>query len=320
MCAVVRHRLSAVVVITLISVPSVAEARHWRHHSYGYYGQDRGADENRDRQLSPRTSDKSATDREKGPSGNRMGFGPAIEQIIRACAQKSLSLRTTPFDRVARVIRLNENQKAALEEVKNAAFESSDALALTCPKNAPASPTKKLDTLVQAINSMATSLTTLRPTMAKFYAVLDEEQKADLAVRSLANEEAKSGRSNRGDSRPAEAVDIEQNSVCHQWAATMRSWPVRQIEARVQLSDVQHAVLYELAGEMYRAAAGLIASCPRDHRFTPLGRIDVEQSQLKALRQGMDRIQPLLTNFERVLNDRQKIGLEAVVNESSRTN
>jgi hypothetical protein len=133
----------------------------------------------------------------------------------------------------------------------------------------------------------------------------------DIAAQNLPKSDS------RGNLRSDDAADTEQNSVCHQWAATMRNWPIRQIETRVPLSVVQHAALYELTGEMYRAAAGLIASCPRDQRFTPLGRIDVEQSQLKALRQSMDKIQPLLTNFERVLNDRQKIGLEAVVNASS---
>jgi hypothetical protein len=308
------NRLSALAAIgmTLTSVSTVTEARHWRHHNfYGTYGQDRGVSQDQNRQLSPRTAD----DQDGRPPSNReKGFGPAIDQIIHTREQKSLLVKTTPFDQVTRMLRLRESQKTALEEIKTVAKESADVLALTCAKNAPTSPTKKLEALVQAINSMMTSLTTLQPAMAKFYVALDEEQKAKLVVGAEANTD----RSTHRVLWPDDPADAEQNSVCHQWAATFKSWPIRQIDERVSLSDVQHAALYELTGEMYRAAADLIASCPRDHQLTPMGRTNAEQKQLKALRQSVDRIQPLLTNFERVLNDRQKIGLESAVNMSSR--
>jgi hypothetical protein len=88
--------------MTLTSVSSPIEARHWRHRNfYASYGQDRGMPQDQDRQLSPRLPEKSAWNREKSPSSNQQnGFGPAIEQIIRTCEQKSLSLKSTPFDLV----------------------------------------------------------------------------------------------------------------------------------------------------------------------------------------------------------------------------
>jgi hypothetical protein len=75
--------------------------------------------------------------------------------------------------------------------------------------------------------------------------------------------------------------------------------------------------LYEVTAAFYHAASGLVSSCPAENPLTPLGRLEAEQKQLEALRQGIDIIQPVITGFEKLLTDAQKTRLDAVVNETT---
>jgi hypothetical protein len=153
----------------------------------------------------------------------------------------------------------------------------------------------------------------MHPALANFYASLNEEQKARLVVNFSPNVQTKR------DSRLAADSDNQQNADqdtgCRQWASILRSWPIRQIEAATQLSDEQHAALYEVTAAFYHAASGLVSSCPGERPLTPLGRLEAEQRQLEALRQGIDIIQPVITIFEKSLTDGQKTRLDTVVNE-----
>jgi len=107
--------------------------------------------------------------------------------------------------------------------------------------------------------------------------------------------------------------DAERDPVCHQWVAILRSWPVRQVESALSLSDEQHANLYDLTAAIYRAAGSLVSACPAKDRFTALGRLDVKQRQLQALRQGIDAIKPALSKFEDSLNDSQRTRLAIAI-------
>jgi hypothetical protein len=182
-------------VIMAISVTPMAEARHWRYHGYfgyyGYHGQDRGVGQDRSRELSPGWS------RNDPSIGQLKSFGSSIEQMIRSCEKQSVELKKTPFDSVSRTIRPNADQRAALDQIQHAAFESADTLAATCPQGVPPGLNEKFDTLINAINAMAVSRSTLHPAMVNFYSLLDEEQRARLVVHSLPNDQTNFDRNSR---------------------------------------------------------------------------------------------------------------------------
>jgi uncharacterized membrane protein len=235
--------------------------------------------------------------------------------MIRACGEQSVELRKTPFDVISRTVRPSERQQNALDTIRSAVSAAAHMLATTCPKDIPAMPSGRLDALSQAIDALLESRTTMHPALANFYASLDEEQKARIVVNLSPNVQPKPNR----DSRLAADFDNQQNAdqetVCRQWASILRSWPIRQIEAGTQLSDEQHAALYEVTAAFYHAASGLVSSCPGERPLTPLGRLEAEQRQLEALRQGINIIQPVITIFEKSLTDGQKTRLDTVVNE-----
>jgi LTXXQ motif family protein len=109
-----------------------------------------------------------------------------------------------------------------------------------------------------------------------------------------------------------------QKSQCLPWASGLKSWPVRQIESTSALSDFQRASLYELTAAIYRSAGDLAQACPTASPLTPLGRLEVRESQLRALQQDMQAIQPYAASFETGLSDDQKKALHAAIGISTR--
>ena len=104
---------------------------------------------------------------------------------------------------------------------------------------------------------------------------------------------------------------------CQQWVTYLKRWPIRQIEDRGHLSDDQRANLYDLTAAIYREAGRLGTVCHADDRFTPPGRLEARQQQLKALAQSVDAISPVFSRFENELTDPQKAQLRGVLNLSN---
>lgn len=65
-------------------------------------------------------------------------------------------------------------------------------------------------------------------------------------------------------------------------------------------------VLHDVAAANYRAAGDLLRSCPAENRLTPPGHLDAERAKMRALRNGINAIQPVLAHFEDTLNADQK--------------
>jgi LTXXQ motif family protein len=126
---------------------------------------------------------------------------------------------------------------------------------------------------------------------------------------------AKSDRGGREtvNGRAPDGSDPAQDPVCNRWIAIRRSWPVRQVESGISLSDDQRATLYDLTAAIYRATSGLVEVCPAGDHFTALGRLDARQRQLQALRHGIAAVQLILSKFEDSLNDSQRTRLAIAV-------
>ena len=90
---------------------------------------------------------------------------------------------------------------------------------------------------------------------------------------------------------------------CQQSVACLKRWPVRQIEDRGHLSDDQPPNLYNLTAVIFREAGRLGTVCHADDRFTPPGRLEARQEQLKAVAQSVDAISPVFSRFEDELTD-----------------
>jgi hypothetical protein len=311
-CHYMRFLLTAAVATTVAS--STAEARHWRIH-WHYYSSYQGRDEDRGQERAFRSFGNYQSRAESN------GFGRGIEQIIGACAEQAIELKRVPFDLVSRTVQANDQQRAALEQVRGTVNDAAETLSAACPKDVHAELGPRLDQLGRGLNAIAASLAALRPALATFYDTLNDEQKARLVAKDFSRKSL----SDSGE-RPTEnqhATEGGSNTawdpVCHQWVTILRSWPVSQIESVISLSDEQHADLHDLTAAVYRATGGLVGACPAEDSLTTLGRLDAKQRQLEALRKGIDAVRPVLSTFENSLSDSQRVRLATVINGSRPT-
>jgi hypothetical protein len=230
-----------------------------------------------------------------------------VDEMVRACGEQAAVLRKLPPETIVQVVQLSDDQRAALEQVRASADSAAKTLDANCPKRIPAELGAKLDTLDHALSLVADSLSGLRPSILKFYALLDDEQKGRLVAMRVSGNPA--SRSGGKDSASASGADAEAKSICAQWVANLRTWPVRQIDAGMQLSDAQRAALYELSAAIYRSAGHSVGACPADNPVTALGRLDARHNELQAVRRDIEAMRPSASVFENALNDAQKKAL-----------
>ena len=315
-----RKVLLCATAIIASCVSSGAEPRYWRHYGYHWYGRSwNGFNLNGDvRQVEKQLPGTEPGDVPRNEVGD---FGAAIEQMIHACDRQLAELKDMPLDAVARIVNPTPDQGEALDHIRSVALDAAASLAAACPKNASASIHERLETLSRALDAMAASLATLRPAFATFYGLLNDEQKARL-VAMTSRRDAQTQSEEASHSRQSQEVAQRRGSsdgdlYCQQWVTYLKKWPIRQIEERGSLSDDQHATLYELTAAIYRAAGKLRTMCNTEDRFTPPGRLEARQQQLKALAQSVDAISPVFARFEDELTDPQKAQLRGILNLSN---
>jgi hypothetical protein len=244
------------------------------------------------------------------------GFGPTMDQLIRGCSQEAAELKNWSFDFLTQIIGADESQRNALQQMQSSVADASDTLASTCPKEIPAALTAKFGALKEALQSFITALDAVRPAVQTFYSALDDEQKAHLVALYISNNSVKlnSDRSRRASRNTLrEPSSMQQGSICQKWADALRDWPTKKIASNITLSDAQHAALYDLTGSIYRAAGGLVASCPAETSYTPVGKIEAKRHRVDALAQAINTIQPMLDQFVNMLSDEPKSHLIRVV-------
>jgi hypothetical protein len=302
-------------VTALILMSSASEARYWRHYGYHWYGHtwSGSCPNNAERQV-----EEQRLGTETGVDPRQAGdFGAAIEQMIQACDRQVAELKDMPLDAVARVVNSTPDQREALDNIRRVAVDAFESLAAACPKTALAGIHERLEALSRTLDAMAASLATLRPAFATFYGLLNDEQKARLVAMTRSRDAPQSDEASR--SRTSQDVTQRRGGsdgdlYCQQWTTHLKKLPIRQIEDRGHLSDDQHANLYDLAAVMFREAGRLETVCHADDRFTPTGRLEARELQLKTLAQSVDAISPVFSRFEDSLTGPQKAQLRGIIN------
>jgi hypothetical protein len=62
------------------------------------------------------------------------GIGLVIDRLIRGCQQQSIELANWPFGTIAKVVAPDQDQSAALDQLRLAAQGAADMLTTTCPQ------------------------------------------------------------------------------------------------------------------------------------------------------------------------------------------
>jgi LTXXQ motif family protein len=106
-------------------------------------------------------------------------------------------------------------------------------------------------------------------------------------------------------------------AACEQ-TANIANWPFRQIEASVEPTPDQQALLNNLKAAANRAAGVLKTSCPTSFPLTPPGRLQAMTGRLEATLAALDIVRPPLGQFYDSLTDEQKARFNAIGPEPGR--
>jgi hypothetical protein len=102
----------------------------------------------------------------------------------RVCGQSPAGLTAEGLDRIEQDVRPNDRQKGELDALRDAAAKAGERLRAACPDQTPITPVARLDAMHDRVAAMRDAVDTVRPALARFYASLNDEQKAHLNVMS----------------------------------------------------------------------------------------------------------------------------------------
>ena len=248
------------------------------------------------------------------------GVALVIDRVIRGCQQQSIELANWPFGTIAKVVAPDQDQSAALDQLRLAAQRAADTLTTACPQAVPAEPSAQLEAVEQAIDAAGGAFTAVEPALQNFYAKLDDEQKARLLREMGAREpqeqvprrerrrdDADRYRSRRGAEGERSRAAPTWGMICEHLTIALRGWPIREVEQSVRLSETQRIAFFELVTTSLKTADTLASTCPADTAITPARRIELLRQRLAAIRDATVAIRPALLRFLGSLDHQQKV-------------
>jgi hypothetical protein len=206
----------------------------------------------------------------------------AIRPTDEPCGTAALA--TWPVEQIAQRLKLTEAQRAAIDTLNDAANAElgADMLSASCNQALPETPLSRLEAMRVRLVAMLRGVESMRPLLARFYALLTDGQKAQL------NSPATGGAQCAEDLRVFPT--LSQDRI------------VRELQTdaaqRVALRELQHALM--VARDMTQAP------CTGDDRLTVVARLDRIEARLNAALRAMEVIEPAFTAFYGLLGDEQK--------------
>src|SRR5262245_55278963 len=98
--------------------------------------------------------------------------------LTRFCDEKTPGVTDLPIDRIAQAVQPTPAQRAALDELKDAAVKAAEGLKLNCPTYQTLTPTGRVEAMERRLDATLAAVKTVQPALAKFYNSLSDEQKA----------------------------------------------------------------------------------------------------------------------------------------------
>ena len=217
--------------------------------------------------------------------------GRSVEADL--CSGQTAGLTDWPIERISQTVVPNDEQRAILDELRDATAKALDQLKAACPTALPSTPTGRIEAMRQRLDAMLAAVRTVRPVLEKFHDSLNDEQKA------------------RFNALGPDAADQQQGrrsltQVCGERASGIASLPLDRIERAVEPDGAQRNALKELQDATAEAADLLSSECPTYRALSAVGRLQAMEQRLDAMRRAVETVQPALERFYGSLNDEQK--------------
>jgi hypothetical protein len=244
-----------------------------------------------------------------GRGGYRVGVGQARgaraeipNQLAQMCGNDSRDIAGLPIDQIQQALELNDDQRAALDELANASAKAAQEIKAACPTQIALTAPERLASMQQRIEAMLAAVQTVQPALQKFYDLLNDEQRARLNALAQNQRRREAARNTPG--------SLTQS--CRTVQPGVTDWPTAEIEARLKLSDAQHASLAGLQQASAKAGEMLKDACPAEDPITPPARLEAIANRLETMLQAVKTVRASLDDFYGKLSDEQKAQFEAI--------
>jgi len=226
------------------------------------------------------------------------------------CQQEAASTVAFPFDEIQQTLQLLDDQKAKLDNLRNAADKAAAALKESCPTRLALTPVGRLETVEGRLAAMLNAVTTVSGPMQTFYSSLSDDQKVRFNQISLPGDRVIGKSSNRSDKGPV--------AICNQQASGVVEFPIDAFDKAVHPNETQRAELKDLSNAAASAAEMIKASCPAEPPVSVTARLEVMQKRLQAMLDAVKLVRGPLEKFYSSLDDEQKARLNQVGRQQAR--
>jgi LTXXQ motif family protein len=218
---------------------------------------------------------------------------PGVEVSSSLCAGQTTGVTDWRINEI-QIVEPDEAQRAALEEFKTAVAKAVDLLRAGCPTDLPSTPTGRIEAMRVRLSAMLEAVRIVRAPLAKFYGLLNDEQKARFNALSSGEDQ----------NEPERRRNL--SALCSERASGISSVPMRRLELAVRPDEVQRASLRALQDAIAQAGGLLKTGCPTYRPVTPVVRIDAMEQRLDTMLRAINIVQPALQKFYGSLTDEQK--------------
>ncbi len=246
--------------------------------------------------IDTRASSASIYNRQAMAAG-KTGFARRTAPGTETCGGFSLNGAAVPIQTIDKVSAINQDQRAVLQDLEAASTKLSGIVKQSCASEMPITPVARLDETLNRLRAIQAANEAVRGQFRRFYGLLTEEQKQQLAA--IAG------------SRTADRLDLtlagdaEIGGLC---ASQVEFTGVQTVEiaSKVDLDDAQRQRLDKLKAASEKAADSLKASCAVAGPDTVDGRLDAIQKRIATSIQAIETIRPATLDFFTSLSDEQK--------------
>ena len=235
----------------------------------------------------------------RAPSG---GGAAVSDQLARMCGEDARDIAGLPIDQVQQALQLNDDQRAALDDLANASVKAAQNIRAACPTQISLTAPGRLAAMQQRIEAMISAVDTVQPPLQRFYDLLNDEQRARL--NAIAQDQR--------NGEPARNTSGSLLQSCESAQASVPNWPEAEIEARLRPTEAQHASLAALRDATSKAEDMLKNSCPSTDAITPPARLEAIRNRLDTMLQAVKIVRAALDDFYGKLSDEQKAQFEAI--------
>ena len=224
-------------------------------------------------------------------SGPQLASATFFSAVCKAHAE---DLAAWPLEEIKALVRPTPEQASAIDQLRNNVAARAEKVRVACPTPAGESPPERITELLSGVAAISDALHSVRESVKRFYATLDEEQKARVLNLMF-----------RGDYERGSAPEAPPRCESLPLPSALQA-PVDELARALQPSPAQLRAVYGLSAAYVRAATLVEASCPRERSLTPMGRLDNLTERLNGVAQALSVLEPAVAQLYAELSDEQK--------------